>query len=52
MAAFLALVAPGMADPTGQFLSPAAGDQSAASHVTELAMPSSPYMKTNPTAEA
>eukprot|EP00406_Dinophysis_acuminata_P053250 CAMPEP_0179302616 /NCGR_PEP_ID=MMETSP0797-20121207/48158_1 /TAXON_ID=47934 /ORGANISM="Dinophysis acuminata, Strain DAEP01" /LENGTH=81 /DNA_ID=CAMNT_0021012155 /DNA_START=71 /DNA_END=316 /DNA_ORIENTATION=+ len=52
MALFLALLGPTMADPAGQFLSSAAMDQSAAAHVTEVSMPSSPYMQTNPTAEA
>eukprot|EP00406_Dinophysis_acuminata_P049570 CAMPEP_0179302728 /NCGR_PEP_ID=MMETSP0797-20121207/48215_1 /TAXON_ID=47934 /ORGANISM="Dinophysis acuminata, Strain DAEP01" /LENGTH=81 /DNA_ID=CAMNT_0021012269 /DNA_START=85 /DNA_END=330 /DNA_ORIENTATION=+ len=52
MAVFLVLLAPGMADPAGQFLSSAAQDQSALAHVTEVNMPSSPYMQTNPTAEA
>mmetsp|Transcript_56624 Transcript_56624/g.159712 ORF Transcript_56624/g.159712 Transcript_56624/m.159712 type:complete len:82 (-) Transcript_56624:126-371(-) len=52
MAVLLALAVPGVADPTGQFLPPAAGAQSAATQVTEVSMLSSPYMKTNPTAEA
>eukprot|EP00406_Dinophysis_acuminata_P005048 CAMPEP_0179237312 /NCGR_PEP_ID=MMETSP0797-20121207/14375_1 /TAXON_ID=47934 /ORGANISM="Dinophysis acuminata, Strain DAEP01" /LENGTH=59 /DNA_ID=CAMNT_0020944589 /DNA_START=96 /DNA_END=272 /DNA_ORIENTATION=+ len=51
VAVLLALAAPGVADPTGQFLPPAAGDQPAATHLTEVSLLSSPYMKTNPTAE-